>query len=102
MASACSNVRADRLAMVRFLMRLPFSDALAQQNGRFGATIGHEVDIHAADIADLRRCGLIHADALHGYIKLPFQAYRIEMTGLSPFPSEARFKIISVRFSLFP
>ena len=27
---------------------LAFSDALAQQNGRFGATIGHEVDIHAA------------------------------------------------------
>jgi len=37
------------------------------------------------NVADSHQYGLSHADALHGYITAPRQAYRIEIAGISPF-----------------
>ena len=71
MASACSSVRAERLAMVRFLMRVPSRMFSTQQDGGFGASVGHEVDIHAAKSYCWGDAKPESYDALHGYTEAP-------------------------------
>ena len=84
-ASACSSVSADRLAMVRFLMRWPSRMLSRSRIAGLEVRLGTKSMYMPRNVADLRRCGLSHADALHGYIMAPRMAYRLEMSDISPF-----------------
>src|SRR5271165_2770281 len=99
-ASACSSVSADRLAMVRFLMRLPSRMLSRSRMAGLEPRLGTKSMYMRLNVADLRRCSLSHTDALHGYITAPFQTYSFEMQAISLFHRQ-NFGLESINFSAF-